>query len=591
MVSHIGSRKGLALKRIWFLCAVALLFSATVAWGTTHNGGHGKTPRVLLLGERAVGPVLDRSLAGSADAFPFADRTPGSASAITIYVDIHSRAKRLLLGLYSDRRGRPSIRLASGSLRSPRAGAWNTIHISSTALNPGQNYWLGLLARGGTLYFRGDPHGRCHGLRARGSAFRSLPLRWRAASRKYRCPISAYVTGAPARQTAGGTSPTTTTTQGQGTPTNGGGGSPVPSGSAHYLYTATEGSISVFDIDHSFAQVGTISLPQTAGHGIRGVAADPAGHVLYVSYGGDSGGEGNGSLLAYDLVNQKVLWTQSYPHGVDSMAITPDGKTIYMPDGELSSTGLWHVVNARTGADTGVSINTGAGTGDNGPHNTIVGPSGQYVYMGDRNLNPGGSNYFYVASTATNLITQKVGPFQSGIRPFTINSSETLVYTSITNLLGFQVGSLTTGKVLDTVNLVHPAGATCNNSGATDPSHGVSLSPDDQQLYVIDYTCNYVHVFDVSGAHASAPVQIAAIPVHAFNPNQSPCSYDCLGDGWLLHSSDGHYVFVGDSGDVIDTTTRTVAAHINQLYQTRVFIEIDWNNGTPTHTTTRSGMG
>ena len=153
----------------------------------------------------------------------------------------------------------------------------------------------------------------------------------------------------------------------------------VPSGQAHYLYTVSEGSINVFDIDNGFAQVGTISLPQTAGHGIRGVAANPAGHVLYVSYGGDGGSQGNGSLLAYDLVAQKVLWTQNYSHGIDSMAITPDGKTIYMPDGELSSNGLWHVIDATTGVDTGTTIDTRAGTGDNGPHNTVVGLSGQHV--------------------------------------------------------------------------------------------------------------------------------------------------------------------------------------------------------------------
>jgi len=362
-------------------------------------------------------------------------------------------------------------------------------------------------------------------------------------------------------------------------------------GTNHYLYTVTEGSISVFDIDNGFNLVQTISLPQTQGHGIRGVTASPATHTLYVSYGGDAGGEGNGSLLAYDLISQQVLWTQNYSHGIDSMAITPDGKTIYMPDGELSSDGKWYAVNAATGADTGAVIDTGAGTGDNGPHNTIVGLSGQHVYMGDRNLASSGSNYLYVASTATNQITQKVGPFQSGVRPFTINKAETLVYTSVTGLLGFQVASLTTGKVLYTVSLTKPQGASCNNSGATAPSHGVSLSPDEQQLYVMDYTCNYVHVFDVSKITTSAPVQLAAIPVHAFNPSQSPCSYDCLGDGWVLHSSDGRYVFVGDSGDVINTSTRTVVAHLNQLYETRVYLEIDSQNGSPTFATTRSGLG
>jgi DNA-binding beta-propeller fold protein YncE len=359
--------------------------------------------------------------------------------------------------------------------------------------------------------------------------------------------------------------------------------------SSHYLYTVTEGSIDVFDIDNGFAHVGTISLPQTAHHGIRGVTANPARHVIYVSYGTDGNG-GGGSLLAYDLVAQKVLWTQNYSHGIDSMAITPDGRAIYMPDGELSSDGVWYVLDAATGNQVG-SINTGAGTGDNGPHNTVVGLSGQYVYMGDRNSSHSGSNYFYVASTATNTVTMKVGPFLSGIRPFTVNKAETLLYTSVTGLSGFQVGSLKAGNVLYTVHLTHPQGASCSNSGASDPSHGISLSPDGQQLYVLDWKCNYVDVFDVSHVPSSAPAQIATIPVHAFNPNQSPCTYDCLGDGWLLHSSDGRYVFVGDSGDIIDTAARRVVAHLAQLYNTRVYLEIDLTNGAPSFTTTRYGLG
>jgi DNA-binding beta-propeller fold protein YncE len=352
-----------------------------------------------------------------------------------------------------------------------------------------------------------------------------------------------------------------------------------------------EGGLDVFDIDNNFARVGTITLPQTSGHGIRGVAVSPSTHTLYVSYGGDGGSEGDGSLLAYDLVAQKLLSTQNYSHGIDSMAITPDGRTIYMPDGELAGDGKWYVVNAATGVETGAVIDTGAGTGDNGPHNTVVGLTGQHVYMGDRNLAGAGSNYLYVASTATNRVTMRVGPFRSGIRPFTVNKAETLVYTSVTGYEGFQVGDLTTGKVLYTVPITRPSRASCPNSGASDPSHGVSLSPDEKQLYVLDWPCNEVAVFDVSGVPGSAPTQIATVPVHQFNMDQTPCTYDCLGDGWLLHSSDGRYVFVGDSGDVIDTSTQKVVANIPQLYQTRIYLEIDWSGGTPNFTTTRSGMG
>ena len=55
--------------------------------------------------------------------------------------------------------------------------------------------------------------------------------------------------------------------------------------------------------------------------------------MLYVSYGGDGGGNGNGSMLAYDLLRDRVVWHRDYENGVDSMAISPNGKTIYMPEG------------------------------------------------------------------------------------------------------------------------------------------------------------------------------------------------------------------------------------------------------------------
>jgi hypothetical protein len=50
-------------------------------------------------------------------------------------------------------------------------------------------------------------------------------------------------------------------------------------------------------------------------------------------------------------------------------------------------------------------------------------------------------------------------------------------------------------------------------------------------------------------------------------------------------------VIVGDSGDVIDTTTRTIAYYLPMVNNTRKFLEIDWQNGQPIFTTTREGMG
>jgi hypothetical protein len=96
----------------------------------------------------------------------------------------------------------------------------------------------------------------------------------------------------------------------------------------------------------------------------------------------------------------------------------------------------------------------------------------------------------------------------------------------------------------------------------------------------------------VSGvAGGSAPVHLASIPVSGWSGKESPCAYDCGRDGWLQHSLDGRFVYVGDSGEVIETATRRVLTTLPTLANTRKFIEIDWRAGAPVATSTRSGVG
>jgi hypothetical protein len=352
-------------------------------------------------------------------------------------------------------------------------------------------------------------------------------------------------------------------------------------GVQHYEYVFPANAIDVYDMDNGMRLVKTISLPATATD-IRGAVADPASHTLYVSYGGDGGSNGNGSMLAYDLVGDRVLWTKGYAEGVDSMAITPDGRTIYMPTGEASPGATWNTVDAATGNVTG-SI-----SGGSGPHNTIVSLNGKHVYMGGRN-----SSFLTVADTSTNTVLRQIGPLLSGtVRPFTINGKETLAFTTATGFLGFQVSDINSGKVLYTVPISGPFPYTSGQAGPSTPSHGISLSPDEKELWVMDQPNGYVHVFDVSGLPATAPVQVANIKLtQPMTGSQVGCTYDCLREGWLQHSLDGRFVWVGDSGDVISTSTRTSVANLTPLDNSRVYLEIDWSNGLPTATSSRSGVG
>jgi hypothetical protein len=198
-----------------------------------------------------------------------------------------------------------------------------------------------------------------------------------------------------------------------------------------------------------------------------------------------------------------------------------------------------------------------------------------------------------VANTSNDEIVKQIGPLlNGGVRPFTINGHETIAFTTATSFLGFQVSSITGGQVLYTVPVSGPFPYTPGQPGPSSPSHGISISPDERELWVIDQPNSYVHVFDITGLPTSAPRQIADIKLtRPMTGTQTGCTYDCLREGWLQHSLDGRFVYVGDSGDVIDTGTRLSVANLEPLYNSRVFLEIDWSNGVPVATSSRSGVG
>lgn len=338
-------------------------------------------------------------------------------------------------------------------------------------------------------------------------------------------------------------------------------------GTEQFEYVISDGAVYVYSIDDRNRLVQTIGLPQI-GSSIHGAVVSPPTGRLYISYGSQQ--PPGGSLLAYDLRRGRVLWQRTYPFGIDSMAIDPDGRWIYMPAGEKTTSGAWRIIAASDGKPTGRTIE-----GPAGAHNTIMGPGGRFLYLG-------GVDYPYleVASTATNRIVRKLGPLNPpGVRPFTIDGSQTFAFTTATSLLGFQVSNIRTGKVLYTVPV--PGFSFDPATFGRTPDHGISLSPDGRELYLIDTPNGYVHVFDVAGLPAAAPRLVASIKLRHAPPN----------DGWLQHSRDGRYVYVGRSGDVIDTRTRRIVDYLRPLQATADFLEIDWRHGRVVATTNRYGVG
>jgi DNA-binding beta-propeller fold protein YncE len=128
-----------------------------------------------------------------------------------------------------------------------------------------------------------------------------------------------------------------------------------PAGSAehHYLYVASPGTrnyveyggvgLLVFDIDQNYKFVKRIptwkALEGKEPENVKGIAASAQTGRIYVT--------SLNRMIAIDAVSGKTIWDKTYEGGCDRMAISPDGKTLYVPQLEGPQ---WHVVDAMTGA-------------------------------------------------------------------------------------------------------------------------------------------------------------------------------------------------------------------------------------------------
>ncbi|HTM52248.1 MAG TPA: hypothetical protein VL285_26310 [Bryobacteraceae bacterium] len=334
------------------------------------------------------------------------------------------------------------------------------------------------------------------------------------------------------------------------------------------LYVTDKTGISVYDIDNGHKLLRRIELPGTGDY--KGIAASPQLGRLYVtSYRGDE-------LICLDLADDSVRWRKKYGKYADSMAITPDGKTMYLPFRDEDS---WWVINAEDGAVI-TKIEIGRGKQypvDNiasiGPHNTWINEAGSRVYMEVLTL-----PWIFIADTSTNKVIGKIGPFSKGVRPFAISADEKYAYANVDALLGFELGAVRSGgewggRMLHRVEAHTPKtrleelpNPPARKPHST-PSHGVNIRPDQKEVWVVDGVYGYVYAYDVT---RMPPKFVAGVPLYK-DPKEQPHP------GWVSFSIDGRYAYP-DGGVVIDTKTKKVAARIPTSEK---LIEIDFQNGKP----------
>ncbi len=338
--------------------------------------------------------------------------------------------------------------------------------------------------------------------------------------------------------------------------------------SGNFLYVACPGvrnyaeygghGLLVFDIDRGHRFVKRISLGGLDDKGqpinVKGVCASAATGRIYVST--------IKTLMCVDLVSEKLIWERAYEGGCDRMSIDPNGKFIYLPSFEGPH---WNVVDTITG-DVLATL-----TPDSGAHNTMVGADGKFAYLAGLK-----SPLLSISDTSKHKLVREVGPFAASIRPFTINAAQTRCYVCVNDLLGFEVGDITTGKKIARVEVQGFSKGPIKRHGC--PSHGVGLTPDEREVWVVVAFNQRLHIYD----NTVDPPK----PVTNIELRDEP--------GWVTFSLDGRWAYPS-TGQVIDEQSKQIVAQLTDEHdaavQSEKMVQVVFKDGRPVAVGDQFGIG
>ncbi len=295
-------------------------------------------------------------------------------------------------------------------------------------------------------------------------------------------------------------------------------------GIRNYLQFGGAGVL-VFDMDRGHRLVKRIETPASTvakPENIKGICASARTKRLYFTT--------LTRLFCVDLLTEETLWHRSYDGGCDRLAIHPSGKWLYVPSLEKDH---WHVIDALDGR----ILKRIQFREPKGAHNTICSLDGSRVFLAGLR-----SRWLHVLDTGSNEIVGKVGPFSAPIRPFTVNGRATRCYCCVNDLLGFEVGDLQTGRFLKRVEVRGFRRGPVKRHGC--PSHGIGMTPDERELWVVDAYNQALHVFAIDGDRIEQTTSITGL-------REQP--------GWVMFSLDGRYAYPS-TGEVIDTKRKRVVA-------------------------------
>jgi len=350
----------------------------------------------------------------------------------------------------------------------------------------------------------------------------------------------------------------------------------------HLIYVATPGGhaggqypghtngigIVVLDADKNYSfvkRIPTWDVPASiTPEEVAGVSASPVTNMIYLST--------RGRLAAFDLATDKKVWENTYQPGTccERGQVTPDGKTLVVGS-DLKN--FWMVIDAQTGAlkgriDAPMSMFA---------HNMALSADGKTVFMAPNGVN------MTVGDLETMKATKTI-TFSDHVRVFTVNHDASRVYANLNNLLGFEIADVKTGKVIKRIEA--PAEMWKSQWGNPNlkfyghggPVHGIALTPDESEIWVVDNINYGVLVYDNTGEWP--------VLKETFKTTASA--------NWITMGLDGKYAYLA-SGDVVDVKTKKIVTQMKDEYGRALFsekyLDMTFSNGKLQRTVNQFGHG
>jgi DNA-binding beta-propeller fold protein YncE len=343
----------------------------------------------------------------------------------------------------------------------------------------------------------------------------------------------------------------------------------VPGGSAGGQFSSemTGVGIVVLDVERNFEfvkRIPTWNVPASLSpEEVSGVAASRATNMMYIAT--------RGRLAAFDLGSDQKAWESSYDGPCcERPEVTPDGLTLVVGS-DLKD--FWYVIDAKTGALKGKI----QAPKSNFAHNMALSADGNTVFMAPNGVT-------MTVGDVPSMKAIRTITFSDHVRPFVINHDATRVYANLNNLLGFEIADVKTGEVIKRIEapaeMWKPKWADLKQHfyGHGCPSHGIALTPDESEIWVVDNINYGVLVYDNTGEW---PVLKMTFPTTA--------SAD-----WITMGIDGKYAFLSSS-DVVDVKTKKIVAQMKDEYgkpiHSEKYLEMAFSHGKLVRTVSQFGEG